>query len=295
MRPARFVARVVLTACVVLTGALRTFAADDPLSQAKMLYADASFEEALATLDRLTGAAATTPDVLTYRALCLLALGRAPEAQAVTEAMVKSAPTYVPSASDLSPRFLALVRDSRQKLLPGVARERFAEARQQYQAKDTAKAEAGFQTVLALTDDPVWKGSSDAADLRVLASGFVDLVKASAAAAAPKAPVAAPAPPPPPPTTVFVPAVVVRQTLPRWVAPDMASRNREYRGEVKVTVGADGRVRTAVLQTPTHPVYDQQVLVAAKEWQYRPATRNGQPVESDRVVVYYLRAGTAAP
>ena len=88
-RLSRLVARAGLTTCAVLT-LLRpsiATAADDPLTQAKTLYADASFEEALGTLDRMTGAAASTPEVLTYRALCLLALGRVPEAQAVAETM----------------------------------------------------------------------------------------------------------------------------------------------------------------------------------------------------------------
>jgi TonB family protein len=180
-----------------------------------------------------------------------------------------------------------LVHDARQKLLPAIAKEMFATARQQFQAKDTARAEAGFMAVLALTDDPAWKASSEAADLRVLASGFADLSKAAAAAAAQAPPV--PTPPPAPRTTVFEAPVVISQPLPRWVAPDITSAHREYRGQVKVLIGTDGKVKSATIQTPTHPSYDQQVLTAARSWLYKPALRNGEPVEAEKIVVVYLK------
>ena len=42
--------------------------------------------------------------------------------------------------------------------------------------------------------------------------------------------------------------------------------------------------------TPTHPDYDKLLLAAARSWVYRPATRNGQPIEVEKVVEFYLRS-----
>src|SRR5262245_31052355 len=68
-------------------------AAQDPLRAAKDLYASAAYEDALSTFTKLSSDGSETPDVLRradqYRAFCLLALGRAAEAESVAETIVR--------------------------------------------------------------------------------------------------------------------------------------------------------------------------------------------------------------
>jgi TonB family protein len=46
-------------------------------------------------------------------------------------------------------------------------------------------------------------------------------------------------------------------------------------------VGTDGRVEEAEIVRPAHPAYDAQLVRAARNWLYEPATRNGVAVVSE--------------
>ena len=93
--------RIVWLAVGMLAAAGSARAADEPLADAKALYAAASFEDALAALGRLDALGGAAPAALEYKALCLLALGRTSEAQAVTASLISGTPTYVPADKDL--------------------------------------------------------------------------------------------------------------------------------------------------------------------------------------------------
>ena len=281
--------RIVWPMVGMLAAAGSARAADEPLADAKALYAAASFEDALAALGRLDALGGAAPAALEYKALCLLALGRTAEAQTVTASLISGTPTYMPADKDLSPRYVTLFTETRRQLLPTVAKRLFAEARDHFHAKNQAQALAEFEVVRALAADPVWKDLPEAGDLRTLAAGFVDLAGSARPAAAP----------PDAPTTttiadvkapVLTPPVPIRQALPRWVPPDLASGRREYNGSVKIVIGADGRVSNATIQAATHPLYDTLVLQQARSWLYTPATRNGQPVEVEKVLTVHLKA-----
>lgn len=73
-------------------------------------------------------------------------------------------------------------------------------------------------------------------------------------------------------------AVLVKQVTPRY--PPEAARMRQ-RGWVQVqfTVGVDGKVHHAhvVDAQPSH-VFDHAAISAVSQWEYQPATRNGQPI-----------------
>ena len=86
------------------------------------------------------------------------------------------------SSEDLSPRFVALVSEAKKRLLPGIARKTFNEARDQFRSGDREKAVAKFDVVLSLTETTGFKETADAEDLRTLASGFIDPAGARAAA-----------------------------------------------------------------------------------------------------------------
>jgi len=274
-------------------------AADGGLADAKALFAAASFDGALAALDRLGGTDASQPEALEYKALCLLALGRTAEAQKVTETLVNTVPMFAPADADLSPRFLELLTDTRRRVVPVVAKRLLTEGRDQFRAKKNDEAQRTFQDVLTLADDKVWRDANDAEDLRTLAAGFLDLLRAdvpadTAAKNASPATTAATVPEAAPSALqalaeIQAPVAIV-QTMPKWVAPDTVSAMRTFHGAVKVTIGADGHVVGASIATPTHPVYDQLLLEAARRWQYRPASRNGQAIEVEKIVEFYLRA-----
>jgi hypothetical protein len=53
-----------------------------------------------------------------------------------------------------------------------------------------------------------------------------------------------------------------------------------------------GKVTGAVMEPSVYPPYDRQILLAAREWTYRPATQNGKPVASERLVEIVLRPRT---
>jgi len=96
---------------------------------------------------------------------------------------------------------------------------------------------------------------------------------------------ATPAPAPP----GFVPAVPIAQALPAWTPPTGAIAQLGFSGGVRVTIDASGHVTGAVMEPSVYPPYDRLVLAAAKEWTYRPATQNGQPVASERRVEIVLK------
>src|SRR6267378_7559376 len=129
---------------LVLTASVAR-AADEPLSDAKALFAAASFDGALAALERLDGVNAAQPEALEYKALCLLALGRAADAQKITETLVTTVPTFAPGDGDLSPRFAELLTDTRRRIVPAIAKRLLADARDQYRSKKGADARHAFQ------------------------------------------------------------------------------------------------------------------------------------------------------
>ena len=268
-------------------------AADEPLADAKALFAAASFDGALAALDRLDSANGGRPEALEYKALCLLALGRSADAQKITETLVTTVPTFAPADADLSPRFVELLTETRRRMVPVIARKLLADAREQYRAKNHADAQRTFEQVVTLASDAVWRETADADDLRTLASGFLDLLDgapaaAKAAAAQPVIPAAARVATAAALGQVEAP-VPIRQAMPQWVAPDRVSALRTFHGAIKVRIGADGHVVDVAMATATHPDYDTMLLQAARTWVYKPATRNGQPIEVEKVIEFYLR------
>jgi TonB family protein len=45
-----------------------------------------------------------------------------------------------------------------------------------------------------------------------------------------------------------------------------------------VTIEADGRVGEALMRESVNPVYDQMVVAAARQWKFKPATKDGAAV-----------------
>lgn len=289
-----FIVFVFLSAPWLAAGA----AAQTDLADAKSQYEEAAYEDALTTLTKAS--ATTTADKVQleqYRALCLIALGRTAEAERAVVSLVDIDPTYVPPSTVASPRVLGLMADIRRRELPGVVRRVMDAGRAAFEAKNTAVAQRQFDLLLKLLDDPAMEGRSERDDLRSLAKGFSALLIAP-----PAAPTRPAAPPPadsasgaasPAPASrtnaTFTPAVVIQETLPVWTPPNPTIARNEYSGAVKVRIGADGRVKGATIDQPSHPAYDAVLLRVARTWTYKPAMQNGVAIESERVIAVRLR------
>src|SRR5919198_1114624 len=77
------------------------------LAAARDLYVSASYDDALTMLGSLAGPSRSVEEqqsIDLYRTLCLVALGRAADADKVIEAMLMRQPLYRASSEDLSPR-----------------------------------------------------------------------------------------------------------------------------------------------------------------------------------------------
>lgn len=282
---------------VILCAADAARAAQDSLSTARALYASAEYEEALASLNRIrsTGiAVAEVPLVEQYRAFCLLALGRATEAEDAIAAIVSAAPSYSPLESDTSPRVRTAFSDVRRRVLPTVVQQKYLDAKAAFERKEYAVARDRFAQVMAVFDDPSVTALDrpPLSDLRMLAKGFLDLAVTELAVTTPAPP---PAKPEAAPVTAaapdagriytatepnLVPPVTIRQELPPY------PRRPQFpvQGIVEVVIDEKGAVASAVIRATIDPLYDGLALAATRTWSYRPATRNGVPVKFRKLV-----------
>ena len=275
---------------VMLAGAA---SAQDSLQTAKDFYASAAYEDALNVLSRLPGSDAAA-EAQQYRVFCLIALGRLAEAERAIESVVSANPRYVPSASDVSPRIQEVFARIRKQVLPGIARQTYAEAKRAFDGKDRDAAIAGFGNVVEIIDGAGAETRQSLDDLRLLAAGFLDLSKALSPPRAdpPAAPdngaAAAPAPPAEVPLDITRP-FAIRQVMPPWMPSDPASRLLVFTGAIRVRISASGRVESAEMARTVHPVYDRLLLQAAKDWVYEPARRGGVPIASEQLVEVQLK------
>ena len=281
---------------------------DGPLASARDLYASARYDEALTMLNALrVSNAVDRRSVEQYRSLCLLALGRAAEAETAIAAVVTADPTYQPGEADTAPRVRATFTEVRRRLLPDIATARYKDAKATYDRREWAAAEQQFKLVLSLIDDPDTGGRLG--DLRVLTVGFLEL--SARAAAPPPEPKPEPAPEPlppavrntpPPPAAVPSPAargpqpgrtysvdddgvsppVIVRQEIPSVPAHVMSMANA--RGVLEVVIDEQGRAVGMTIRGSIHPAYDKLLLAAARDFKYRPASLDGQPVRFRKLI-----------
>lgn len=147
------------------------------------LYASASYDDALVMLDALRTQdldATTLAGVEQHRMLCLVALGRPRDAESAAAALLSAAPATTLDAAEVPPRVRALFDTTRRRLLPALARQRYAEAKRAYDAGDYGRARDGFDGLLTLLTSPeVDTFDPTLADLRTLTEGFGQLASAA--------------------------------------------------------------------------------------------------------------------
>jgi TonB family protein len=257
--------------------------ASEALERAKDLYRSAAYDEALSALETLAvGEQADAVEVQQYRVLCLVALDRKDDAQKAMAMLVTADPSFTMSEAEASPRVRTMFTEVRRSLLPSVVQRAYADAKASFDRKEP-KALTQFDRVLVLLNDPVLAGNPALADLATVAKGFRELSNARAAAAPTPAANAASAPRPTtatPATPILVAPVVLSQAVPT----PQIREEREWTGEIEVTIDATGHVIAARMTRPIHPVYDQQLLRAARSWTYRPALRDGSPTVSVKLI-----------
>jgi TonB family protein len=266
------------------------------VNEAIALYQAARYAEALEVLDALEagtgndGLEASVRDAADqYRALCLFALDRQPEARAALQALLERRPDYVFQEADLPPRFLAVVREVQAEVLPAVARSEYRAGKASYDRRSYGEAQRRLRRVVTIAEadgvPPEVLASIE--DLAVLCRGFLALIGSSrvdAVAALPPAKFAAPAPPRPavPYTAAdrqVTPPTTIEQELPNWPAVVATSfMGARRKGTLEMIIDEKGKVASARLTQSVHPLYDQRLLAAARRWQYKPATKDGKPV-----------------
>jgi len=166
----------------------------DRLAGVKALFAAADYEAALIVLS--TDDVAASPGADQYRALCLLALGRFDDVDRLLESLIRRDPTFTMSVSEVTPRMIALFRQTRQRLLPGILDDRFKAAKTSFEQGRHAEAAVQFRALLTLlADEDVMSSDGPPVnrDMKRVAEGFLNLATSSLAgsskAAAPAAPV----------------------------------------------------------------------------------------------------------
>jgi hypothetical protein len=305
MKTQGFLAGAALAAGLLLAPPVHAGPADD-FTSARELYAAAEYEDALTLLNRLRQTAGKPEDARAidqYRAFCLLALGRAADAEQAIAAVIVAEPSFRPSA-DMSPRVRTAFIDVRKRMLPQIIQEKYAAAKMAYDQKNYIAAATGFRLVLESLKDPdvaTIASQPPLSDMKTLATGFYDLAAAAAAppppppapaapAVAPTAPAAAPAAaaaaggPEPKYYSAddgnVVPPTIVSQYLP----PFPANITVAQPGILEVLIDERGLVVSVSMRVPVSPRYDRAAVDAARGWRYQPATLDGVPVRYRKVV-----------
>ena len=249
--------------------------AQDPLDRTQELYEGAAYEEALASLPS-TPAAGQEDDVDRYRVLCLLALGRQPEARQVFEAaLTRNFAFRIPEAS---PRVLDFVVDLRQRVLPVRAESLYEKGRTDFEDRKYEEAVGELSTFLSLLGEPELGRLAhlrpEAEQLRKTAGERLEMIATAAARLRrdTKDPVYTRLS-----VGVSLPVAHSRE-LPRWDPPrDQAWRT--FRGIVEVVIDQEGRVESARMVETLAPFYDRLLAEAALHWRFEPARRaDGAPV-----------------
>jgi len=305
LRAYSIISTVSLAAVVALSAASAS-AQERDLAAARELYASASYDDALAMLDRLRASehpASQARAIEQYRAFCLLALGRAADAQQAIEAVVAAEPSYQPSESEVSPRIRSAFADVRRRMLPSIIQQKYAEAKAAFDRKNFAAAAAGFSQVLVALTDPavaVDANRPPLSDLRTLAVGFEELSAKAAAPPPPPPPSPVVATPPPPPMPAafrvysgedrdVIPPTIINQVLPSFQGTVLIPRT----GVLEILISETGEVESAVMTQSVTSAYDRLALAATRTWRFKPATVKGVPVKYRKSVQIAVKAGQA--
>jgi tetratricopeptide (TPR) repeat protein len=276
----------------------------DPLRTVAQLYFAASYEEALAELDRIEGAIRVeTTEASEYRILCLLALGRVEGAQLELENLLRRTPDYRPDPERASPRLQKQFAIVQRRLLSETIRASYANARHAFDAKHYEDAALQFDRLLNILRDA---DEPELAELRALAADFLELARNATQAVA-----SATVHPPadrrfanaggvstvasrsagtsdPAQTRIFdihaadvVPPTPLGPILPQASPEPMAPQRP---GLFEIVIDERGIVESAAVRRSINARYDALVIADSRNWRFKPATRGGQPVKFRKLI-----------
>jgi tetratricopeptide (TPR) repeat protein len=283
---------VLLSLGLLLTaGTVRMPAAtpvQDRLAQARLLYASAAYEEALALLPEMP-ADVEANEVDRYKALCLLALDRTVDAEEALSRIITRDPRFQIRADD-SPRIVALFRDLRRRILPGRAESLYARAKADFEDRRYREAIGHFTQAIDIMGDPDVGSATHVQELRKIAEEYRSLAEERLPEEPASSPVGASASEAAPPArpgsdeAIYTmlsadvkPPVEVIRRMPPWNPPaDQAWRT--FRGVIEVLVSRTGEVEDVRLLERIAPFYDEALAQAAWTWTFEPARLGDQPV-----------------
>ena len=289
-------------ALIVATGLLAVaptaVAQKNALAAARELYVAAAYEDALAALNGLRASSGREEKSLVeqYRAFCLLALGRAAEADSAIEEAVAAAPFTQPSATDVSPRVRLTFREVRRRVLPAIIERQYAEARAAFDRKDGTAADRFTQVLKMIADADLQSIAEEPqlSQLRAMATDFLVLSTPKASpplqsrAASPPAAKPLTAPPEPRDTAHVYGPDDVDVLPPDAVRQSFAAMGEVFSprpGAVEIVIDETGAVIAAITKVSVNALYDRLALATAKTWRYRPAVRDHVTVKYRIVVV----------
>jgi len=256
------------------------------LAAARSLYAAAAYEDALEKLSRI-GGENVRDQVDTYKALCLLALGRTRESEKVIEQILTRNPQYLPDEKEVSPRLVAAYRTVRARLLPTAARNMYAAARASYDEKKYELAAAQLRELLTLLNSE--EPDTMLADLKLLAEDYLRLAESTSETptppnvailcisrvTVPKGPIYSSLD-----KTAIAP-VEISRPVPIWEAPRGTAPGL-YQGVVEIVIDEQGRVESACVRQSIAQAFDAEVLAYTDKWRFQPASKGGVPVKYRR-------------
>jgi hypothetical protein len=204
------------------------------------------------------------------RGIALLAAGLRDEAAIVFDSIVFRDPLHRLDPASATDEALAVLKRSKQVLLPSLAANEYEVARTAFERGDYARAVAGAERAAALLEEP---DLTVPAELRAEVSnlhasaiaartGLEDRIYTSAD------------------TDVSPPRPVGR----RLPAVPPAGLNAKTTGRLEILINRAGQVEAVKLYSPLNAYHDRMIVSAAKAWRYRPALRNGKPVRFSLVL-----------
>jgi len=289
---------VTLGLVLIVSGGVLRAQGSSPLAHIRDLYSNAAYEDVLSAVAADPSA---SPQIGQYKVFSLIALGRASDAEQAAEGVLATHLEIHPD-SDASPRLVEVFATARRKVAPDRLKSMYLSARGLLETKDREGAIKAFTEVVAVAGDPDLKQDKTAADIALLANGFLELSRALPAPPKPSADPASTKTETPagysdpssasgarrPAPLVVSPPQPLREDLPRWSPPATLAR-AEYKGRILVHVGVDGKVAGAEILDSVHPLYDELLLTASKGWSYKPGMSNGAPVPADHIVEVVLK------
>jgi hypothetical protein len=248
-----------------------------------------------------------------YRAFCLYALGRTGEAEQVAESLLTKAPLL--EIDDASPRIEAMFTAVRKRVLPTRVRAEYRSAKADVEDKDFASARPHLAEAERMLQEArkigVWDETM--ADLSLLIDGFLDLTRAAdavhadppaAALLAVEAPrlssaasTATPAQVRPAAPRIYsiedadvVPAEAI-STVVTGFPRDLVNMlpGGAGVGLVYLVIDEQGRVEQASIRESINGTVDKLLIVTARSWRFRPASRNGAAVKYAEIVRIIVR------